>query len=1037
MEEHMEMKLRAERQHGVSVRKKVKQLLAIALAVLMVNPVTGYCVAICAADSTNVNYLGAKGENLNCTSATEVAFDDYAWGNVSSDKWYVVKGNITISNSVNVFGNVHLILTDGSSLTVGKGIGVFDPNSLTIYGQTQGTGTIITTGSDEGGAGIGGTGYSVPSGSITINGGNIIANGGDRRGCGGAGIGGGYCAGGNVTINGGIITATGCNGGAGIGGGYAGTNTTTEINGGIITATGGNSYGGTGIGGGYGGGGGNITINGGKIEAIGKYSCAGIGSGYLASGGFITIRGGSVNALGNDGGAGIGDGYSGNGASIYIHGGTVTATGGTVTTNGYTGGAGIGGGYNEGSGNIVITGGTITASGKSGGAGIGGSVNGWKTGITITGGMVTATGSTKGSTGSIGGAGIGRGEGLNGGYTSGYGIFKTKSYDILGSAVIVAVSGNTTPAISDTSERDSWSGVIFEGSSGEVYGNQTLNKDFTITTDNTLTISGSSSLTVGNGSILTNNGTINNSGSLTIIGDVTGSGILNGSGIVNKKAQPTAPSFPTLDSATSDSITLNAIIGGAGVQYCKDNGAWQESPTFSSLSPNTTYMFCARYGGNSYYEASPSSSSVDIKTLPVTYKVAAQSNNTTNGMVEGGGTYYEGTQVTLTAIPRMGCTFEKWTSDAEGNTQVSTDKIYAFTPTNSSTYYAWFKNDIYTLTVGNYNTSAGYVTDIKPEGYVYNETAVLTAVTNSGYTFDGWKNEYGLIESTEVTLSIQVSGNMTITPVFTQTQADTTYYTVAFYHQSGSLLKSERVATNGTVTPPNTPSKAGYEFKGWTTDGTNVVALDSMGSITITSDMTFKPLFEKKTVIYSLTVNGANTTYAPLSSVTAQAVAIPEGKQFAYWTDADGNTVSYSNPYTFLITGDVALTAVYVDAITTVTQEPTLTLSNVTYEQVSTGKHKMLWYASMDLPVGYTLIESGILRVVSTAAQKTDQMTFDTAGIYRRIIQVSDSLPDQYYYSVTAADGKGVSVRAYIVVKDSEGNLETIYSDAQYGYVNQ
>lgn len=1034
----MEMKRRVDRPHSASVRKRVKQLLAIALAVLMVNPVAGSCVAIRAADSTYVNYIGANGDSLNCSSATEVAFDDYAWGNINSEKWYVVNGNITISGSVDVWGNVHLILTDGSSLTVGKGIGVFGSNTLTIYGQTNGTGTLITTGSDEGGAGIGGNGYKVGGGNITINGGIIIANGGNRSGSGGAGIGGAYCSGGNVTINGGTITATGCNGGAGIGGGYGGTSGTIEINGGTITATGSSGYGGTGIGGGYGGGSGNITINGGKVEAVGKYFCAGIGGGYISGNGNVTIRDGSVTATGDNGGAGIGDGFGGNGVSIFIYGGDVTATGGAVVVNGYTGGgAGIGGGYDKGSGNIMIKGGTITATGKTGGAGIGGCVNGWKASIIITGGMITATGSTMGSEGAIGGAGIGRGEGLNGGYTSEYGSFKTTSYDISGSAFIVAVSGNTTPAISDTSFKSSWSGVIFEDGIGEVYGNQTLIKNFTIFTGNTLNIPSSSSLTVGSDSTLTNNGSINNSGILTVLGDVSGSGTLTGSGIVNKKAQSTAPSAPTLSSATSDSITLSSITGGVGVQYSKDNSTWQESPTFSGLSPNTTYTFCARYGGNAYYETSPSSSSVELKTWPVSYTVVAQSNDTAIGTVEGDGSYYEGSQVTLTAIPRMGCTFEKWTSDADGNIQLSTDKNYAFTATSSSTYYAWFKKDTYALTVGNYNTSAGSVSGVKPEGYVYNETATLTAVANLGYTFDGWKNEYDLIMSTNDTLSTQVLDNMMITPIFTQTQADTTYYTAAFYHQSGSMLKSERVAANGTVIPPNIPSKAGYDFKGWTTDGTNIIALDNTGSITITSDMTFKPLFEKKMVTYALTVNGKKTTCEPLSSATAQAEAIPEGKQFAYWTDTDGNVVSYSNPYTFRITGDIALTAVYTDTDFTVTQEPTLTLSTVSYAQVSTGKHKMLWYASMDLPTGYTLVESGILRVVNDTAQTTDQMTFDTTGIYRRIIQMSDSVPDQYYYSVTAADGKGISVRAYIVVKDSQGNLETVYSDVQYGYVNQ
>jgi Listeria-Bacteroides repeat domain (List_Bact_rpt). len=424
-------------------------------------------------------------------------------------------------------------------------------------------------------------------------------------------------------------------------------------------------------------------------------------------------------------------------------------------------------------------------------------------------------------------------------------------------------------------------------------------------------------------------------------------------------------------------------------------------------------------------------------TKKIYYTINTQSANSALGTVGEGGTYAEGAAATLTAEPRMGCKFSKWTSDATGNNEVSTDKTMTITVNNSSTYYAWFTSDKYTLTVGSFDSSAGTVSGVIGDGYSYNQEADLAAEANTGYAFEGWKNEYGVTVTTDSAISFKVSGNMTITPVFTQIDETTTYYTAAFYHQSGNLLKSEKVAANSTITPPNTPTKAGYDFMGWSTDGINPVVLNPDGSITITSDMIFRPLFKVKEETYSLTVNGVvQATYAPLSSVTAQVAAedIPEGKQFAYWKDADGNVVSYSNPYNFSITGNIALTAVYENSTEDLIKKPTLTLSVPTYESVSTGKHKMIWYAAMDLPEGYTLVESGILREVSTTPQTNEQMTFDSEGIYRRIIQVSASIPNQYYYSVTAADETGVYVRAYIVVRNKDGNLETIFSDVQYGY---
>ena len=499
-------------------------------------------------------------------------------------------------------------------------------------------------------------------------------------------------------------------------------------------------------------------------------------------------------------------------------------------------------------------------------------------------------------------------------------------------------------------------------------------------------------------------------------------------------AAPTAsPAGGALISGSK--VTLSSATAGADIYYTLDGSI----PTTSS----TRYTEPITVSSEGTIKAiAVKSGMIDSNIMSESYTViqmyiiSAQSADSTLGTVGEGGAYAAGTSVTLIAEPRMGCKFVKWSSDAEGNNVVSTNKTLTITVSNSSTYYAWFTIDKYTLTVGDFNSLAGTVSGVKEEGYSYNEGAVLTAEAKTGYAFQGWRNEYGVTVSTSPTLSFNVSGNMTITPVFTQIEESTTYYTVAFYHQAGNLLKSEIVAENSTITPPSTPSKVGYDFIGWSTDGKNPVEFNGDGSITITSNMTFKPLFRVKEVNYSLTVNGVvQGSYTPLSSVTAQVLDldIPEGKKFAYWSDIDGNVVSYSNLYNFSITGNIELTAVYENLAVDVIKNPTLTLSVPTYELVSIGKHKMIWYAAMDLPEGYTLVESGILRVVSETPQTNEQMTFDSEGIYRRIIQVSGSIPNQYYYSVTAADGKGVSVRAYIVVRNKDGNLETIFSEVQYG----
>ena len=198
-------------------------------------------------------------------------------------------------------------------------------------------GTIKATGGMDG-AGIGGSGYGAGgklnkddpddrSQTITINGGNIVANGigGGGRGSNGRG---GFGA---VTINGGHIQSVNDKG-AGIGGGWGGQdggNGDVLITGGVIEAEG---LGGAGIGGGGSDGTFNAGYQGGdaKVKIRGKNTIikkaegdlgAGIGGGgasspdrdpYLYKGGSAEIEitdGATVKeAVGGNGGAGIGSG---------------------------------------------------------------------------------------------------------------------------------------------------------------------------------------------------------------------------------------------------------------------------------------------------------------------------------------------------------------------------------------------------------------------------------------------------------------------------------------------------------------------------------------------------------------------------------------------------------------------------------------------------------------------------------------------------------------------------------------------------------
>lgn len=240
---------------------------------------------------------------------------------------------------ITCLGDATIILKDGTTNSV-KGFhenypGIYVPSdkTLTIQGESAGTGKLIASSNGKG-AGIGG-GYIIDCGNIEIKGGDVTSTGGG----GAAGIGSGYggkC--GNITISGGVVTANGGTGpddsygdGAGIGsGGYYAFCGNILISGGSVTATGGSC--GAGIGSGsFAYSCGNIEISGGTVTATGGTHAAGIGTGYESSGcGAITITKGITKVTATKGS------YSGEIPTNCIGRGENGGTVGTITIDGMT-----------------------------------------------------------------------------------------------------------------------------------------------------------------------------------------------------------------------------------------------------------------------------------------------------------------------------------------------------------------------------------------------------------------------------------------------------------------------------------------------------------------------------------------------------------------------------------------------------------------------------------------------------------------------------------------------------------------------------
>ena len=172
-----------------------------------------------------------------------------------------------------------------------------------IYGSGSGSLTIsggtVTANGDDGGRGIS------SNGGVTISGGSTVtANGGSGTISGGDGI----CSSGGVTISGGsTVTANGGNGGSLVGGDGIRSGGGLTVSDGTVTAKGGNGdskdgYGGDGI-----RSGGVVTISGNTVNAAGGYGGK-VGGYGICSFDRVAISGGTVEAAGGNGSTGGGSG---------------------------------------------------------------------------------------------------------------------------------------------------------------------------------------------------------------------------------------------------------------------------------------------------------------------------------------------------------------------------------------------------------------------------------------------------------------------------------------------------------------------------------------------------------------------------------------------------------------------------------------------------------------------------------------------------------------------------------------------------------
>jgi hypothetical protein len=347
------------------------------------------------------------------------------------------------------------------------------------------------------------------------------------------------------------------------------------------------------------------------------------------------------------------------------------------------------------------------------------------------------------------------------------------------------------------------------------------------------------------------------------------------------------------NSGSQATVVATALSGWSFINWT-ENG--------SQVSANPSYSFTVNSNRNL----------VANFTQGITFSIVTSSNPTLGGSTSGGGTYTNGSLVTVIATPNSGYAFINWT---ENGNAVSTSPSYSFIVSANRNLVANFSQQAtqYTITAAANPINAGFTTG----GGTYNagSQATVLATANSGWTFVNW-TEYGSQVSSNPSYTFTVTSNRSLVANFTQG----IIYTISTSSNpvaGGSTSGGGTYASGTQVTVIASPNN-GYDFINWTENG-NVVSTNSAYGFTVTGNRTLVANFGQQGVQYLITAsanpaNGGYTAGGGSYNAGTQVLLIAtanSGWAFVNWTEF-GSQVSSSPTYTFTANANRDLVANFV-----------------------------------------------------------------------------------------------------------------------------
>ncbi len=431
-------------------------------------------------------------------------------------------------------------------------------------------------------------------------------------------------------------------------------------------------------------------------------------------------------------------------------------------------------------------------------------------------------------------------------------------------------------------------------------------------------------------------------------------------------------------SATSDSVQVYRYTAKNGMGYMqtivKPTNAAKGYLLTSPVTTNDTLAFVNYDNTATQWAPSyPVYARVTDNNINITYTVTFDTkggNKIASLEVEGGKTINQPTNPV-----RDGYTFGGWFKDEayKNAWNFNADVVES----NLTLYAKWTRTGYYIVM---FDTQGGNVID--PIEIKAGEKITLpNTPTREGYLFGGWYKETGCINSWNFNTDV-VSANITLYAKWTEI----VYYTVTFDTKGGNAIDPVKVQAGEKVTPPNAPTREGYNFGGWFTDEVcknawtfGVDAVD--GDITLYAKWTDAGVY---TVIFQ--TNGS-AAIAPAEvkagdKVTPPSTPVRDGYDFGGWFK-DETCKNAWNFDTDVVNNNITLYALWTQVLGVADMTA---LDALVYPNPATAG-KEFYIRLQEAGQGSTLVEiyhaSGKLVAKTTTSDHLIRMTTPSApGVY-------------------------------------------------------